>query len=213
MLLKEDNTNNLDENEKKYSKEKSPTLLTAILQKRAKGTELKNTRKRKRKGKECNNICFMIGKIFMSKRKEKAKKSIWQWVESFNLNINQSIFHPSRWINLWFIVCMISSLIHLNLRNCFHDFTIYPFIHSIVIHKNKKRHLFISSSFIGRKDASLVDGHLNWGMKKKANGKQSEVHQEWCDELVIVCMISSFNPLIHFIVMHTNERCFGLMDA
>ncbi len=47
---KEDNNNNLDE--KKYSKQKSPTLLTAILQKCAKGTEVKDTRKRKRKERE-----------------------------------------------------------------------------------------------------------------------------------------------------------------
>jgi hypothetical protein len=71
---KEKNNKNLDE--KKYSKQKSPTLLTAILQKCAKGTEVENTRKRKGKGMQ--QYMLHDWENFQVEKKEKGKKSIWQ---------------------------------------------------------------------------------------------------------------------------------------
>jgi hypothetical protein len=52
----------------------------------------------------------------------------------------------------------------------------------------------------------LMD-NLNWGMKKKANGKQSEVLQDWWIRHCLHDFI--IYPFIHFIVIHKNKRCFG----
>lgn len=52
----------------------------------------------------------------------------------------QSVHIPSIKMDQFVVHCLhdFITYIHLNLRNRFHDFMIYPFIHFIVIHKNKK---------------------------------------------------------------------------
>lgn len=117
---KEDNNNNLDE--KKYSKQKKSHSLNSYFTKLCKRDGGEEPKEKEKKGKGMQQCTLHDWENFHVEKKEKATKSIWQWVESINLNINQFIFCTSRWINLW------------SLFAWFHHLSIWIF----VIHKNKK---------------------------------------------------------------------------